>query len=302
MFRYIFLFFVCALLVGACSPQTTATTPIVIVVTATPDASAVASPTSAAVIPPSKTPIAVIATPPGGTAPAGATTATLNLKATDVKYVQAKQDINIRNGPGTAFDIVGGVYAGQTAQVTGFKSADDAWWRVVCPVDNVTDCWVSADPTLTEPTDSPNFGPTPTTTTALRLEAFKRELTTAFQSKNYDALREMMGNPFAVGYWRSEGTSPPREEALLQLRNSWLGPANTVVIDLAGKTDQSKLLDGSSPLGMWGPNVKAVESVYVQGLGASQKDEALLIIAERPDGSLYWYGMLFAGGGFQALN
>ena len=70
-------------------------------------------------------------------------TATLNLKATDVKYVLAKQDINIRNGPGTDFEIVGSVFAGNTAEVTGYKSSDDLWGAWSAPWNDVTDRWVS---------------------------------------------------------------------------------------------------------------------------------------------------------------
>lgn len=283
---------------AACSLQPSQNpTPIIIVVTATPGAQipAVTGAPGDKITPtPSPTAVAALQTPPAsGTVP-------LNLVPTDVKYVRALQDINIRSGPGTSFDIVGGVYAGQVAQVTGYTSADKKWWRVVCPTEKATDCWVSADPTLTEPTDAPSTAPTATTTTEVNVETFTRVLATALETKNYDALRQMMGDPFAIGYWRSEGTEPTRDEALVLLKN-WLEPANNLVIDLAGKTDQTKLLDGTNPLSMWNPNVKVVKSLYVKGL--ANNGEALLIIAQRADGSLYWYGMLYAGnGGFAALN
>lgn len=285
------------LLVPACGQQSSPPqTPVIIVVTATPLAQPTALPTPASP-----------GTPPPATLDVAGTpvvidTTTVNLKPTDVKYVLAKQDINIRNGPGTGYEIVGGVYAGQTAQVTGFKSQDDQWWRVVCPVDSTTACWVSADAALTEPTGAPEAGPTSTTTIEVNVEAFTRQLASALATKKYDTLRGMMADPFTIGYWRSEGTQPIRDQALVLVKN-WLEPANDLVIDLAGKTDQIKLLDGTNPLGMWGPNVQVVKSLYVRGLGTSHKDEALLIIAKRGDGSLYWYGMLFAGnGGFVARN
>ncbi len=298
MFKIIFLASLLFLTLTACAAPAAPTT-IIIVVTATPEAGRgqATAPTLPTVLAlPSRT--ASITTPTTTIT----NTATLNLKATDVKYVLAKQDINIRKGPGTNFEIVGGVYAGQTAQVTGYKSADEQWWRVVCPIDNVTDCWVSADSALTEPTDKPKVGPTTTTTTEVNVEAFTRQLATALQTKNYDALRQVMGDPFTIGYWRSEGTEPTRDEALKFLKDSWLGPANEIVIDLADKTDQSKLLDGTPPLSMWNPKIKVVKSVYVKGLNADGKGEGLLIIAQRANGSLYWYALLYAGGGFDALN
>ncbi len=277
-------------LLAACNAFPAANpTPFIIVVTATPEA------TRAPVVTfftPTPSPTARATQAAANETPRASDSATLNLKPTDVKYVRAKQDINIRKGPGTNFEIVGGVYAGQTAQVTGYKSADDGWWRVVCPIDGVTACWVSADPALTEETDAPNVSPTKSADATV--ETFTRQLAAAFQSKNYDALRQMMGDPFTIGYWRSEGTTPTRDEALAQIKK-WVEPANEIVIDVAGKTDQTKLLDGTNPLHMWGPNVSVAHSVYVTGL--ADKSEALLIIAKRADGSLYWYGMLYAGNG-----
>ena len=146
------------LLASACTPSRgAAPAPTIIVVTATP-AGAAASPSPASAEP-SRTvgpTLEIVATADPDAA---------NLKATDIKYILAKEDINIRSGPGTSFDIVGGIYAGQTAQVTGYMSQDGKWWRVVCPTNKVEHCWVSADPALTEPTTPPT--PAPQTTQTL---------------------------------------------------------------------------------------------------------------------------------------
>ncbi|SRR5581483_4916205 len=150
-------------------------TPIIIVVTATPEGASTAGIPTPTVLSPSQdgSGAAGTALPPGTGTP-GATDAEQNLKPTTVRYVLAKQDINIRSGPGTDFDIVGGVYAGQTAQVTGYQSADGLWWRVVCPTDAATHCWVSADPALTEPTTAPDAGATPTLGALARTILFDR--------------------------------------------------------------------------------------------------------------------------------
>ena len=71
---------------------------------------------------------------------------------TNVKYVQAQEDVNIRSGPGMQFNILSYLAAGQTAKVTGV-SADGNWWRVLCPDNSVGSCWVSAAWNLTRPTD-----------------------------------------------------------------------------------------------------------------------------------------------------
>lgn len=71
---------------------------------------------------------------------------------TSVKYVLAQKDVRMRNGPGTQFSAIGWVAAGQTAKVTGVNF-NGSWWRVICPDDRVGSCWVSADRSLTKPTD-----------------------------------------------------------------------------------------------------------------------------------------------------
>jgi len=44
--------------------------------------------------------------------------------------VSANSIINVRNGPGTIYSIIGSMNQGQTAQVDG-KNADGSWWRIV---------------------------------------------------------------------------------------------------------------------------------------------------------------------------
>ena len=78
----------------------------------------------------------------------------MNAYETNVEYVMALQDVNIRSGPGTQFRILSYVAEGQTAKVTGVSSNGN-WWRVICPDDSVGSCWVSALPSLTRETDGP---------------------------------------------------------------------------------------------------------------------------------------------------
>jgi hypothetical protein len=73
---------------------------------------------------------------------------------TSVQYVMAQQDITIYNGPGTDYSTLGQIFSGQIALVTGTNATGD-WWRVTCPDDTDSGCWVSADPSYTSPTQSP---------------------------------------------------------------------------------------------------------------------------------------------------
>jgi hypothetical protein len=74
--------------------------------------------------------------------------------ASQVTAVLVKDDVRLRRGPGTSYDILGLVHAGMTLVVTG-KSSDDAWWQVICEQTPNKICWVSADPELTEPAQTP---------------------------------------------------------------------------------------------------------------------------------------------------
>jgi uncharacterized protein YraI len=74
--------------------------------------------------------------------------------STDVKYVQAQANVRMRSGPGFDYAQEGTLYEGQIALVTGI-SLDAAWWRVFCETDASGYCWISADPSLTQPTTAP---------------------------------------------------------------------------------------------------------------------------------------------------
>ena len=66
--------------------------------------------------PPAQTPVAA----PGSS---GAGQATANAIAT------IGEDVNVRNGPGTEYERIGGATAGEEYTITG-KSADGAWWQI----------------------------------------------------------------------------------------------------------------------------------------------------------------------------
>lgn len=83
-----------------------------------------------------------------------ATEAPIVVDPTSVAYIQALTDVRIRRGPGTGYAIIGRVYAGQIARVTGVARGG-GWWRVMCPDDSAGNCFVSALPSLTQPTTPP---------------------------------------------------------------------------------------------------------------------------------------------------
>lgn len=114
---------------------------------------------------------------------------------TDVQYIMALVNVNIRSGPGTNYEIIGRIFAGQTAQVTGV-TAGGGWWRVICPDDTVGNCFATADPTLTQPATAP--GNTPPTT-----EPIQETGTAVVESLEVQLLESfpVQGNAILRGYY-----------------------------------------------------------------------------------------------------
>jgi uncharacterized protein YgiM (DUF1202 family) len=73
---------------------------------------------------------------------------------TDVRYVLAKEDLNVRSGPGETYAVEGLMRAEEVAQVSA-KSVDGVWWQITCTSDASGLCWISAIPTLSEPVEAP---------------------------------------------------------------------------------------------------------------------------------------------------
>jgi hypothetical protein len=52
-------------------------------------------------------------------------------------------DLNVRSGPGVAYEIVDFLLAGSRADIIG-RNEDRSWWRITCPDDSeAAECWVS---------------------------------------------------------------------------------------------------------------------------------------------------------------
>jgi hypothetical protein len=78
-----------------------------------------------------------------------------------------------------------------------------------------------------------------------------------------------------------------------------LPAAPALVVD--PEKDLTALL-GLDPVTILGPEPVEVRTVFTSGWGAEGKDEVILFIAQREDGSVYWYGMLFALNGFSVSS
>ncbi len=139
--------------------------------------------------------------------------------------------------------------------------------------------------------------PAATATPAVEsVNAFAARLTLALISRDYNQLQGMMASPFVLAGWLSEGSELPAGVAIVQLRNNYFAPANAIAFP--ANVDLTALLGGTDPLTMWGAEVQAKQAIYVADLGPNNSTEALLIIAQKPDGTPYWYSILLATAGF----
>ena len=120
-------------------------------------------------------------------------------------------------------------------------------------------------------------------------EAFKTELQYVLASRNFSALQPMLADPFTIAQWKSAGSESSPAEAVKQFHNHLLGSRETITFsndipaDLQGIQMTDQKVTGLLLSKGWGPD----------GLG-----EALLTIAEQPDGRVLLDAVLFAPSGF----
>ena len=69
---------------------------------------------------------------------------------TDVAQVQLVADSDIYNGPDVSYPVVGQMRRGETATVYNLN-AETTWWQIQCPGGIAQNCWIPADPAITQP-------------------------------------------------------------------------------------------------------------------------------------------------------
>jgi hypothetical protein len=126
------------------------------------------------------------------------------------------------------------------------------------------------------------------------LAAIEAQLQQAVIARDFPQMQALMGDPFTIAGWRSEGANYPPAAAIEQLQLNYIGPATPLAFQPIPEAMVPEFQ------GMFGPDVNVAKMLYATGWGLQGTDEALLYIARRPDGSLYWHGVLVAPGGFGA--
>lgn len=100
------------------------------------------------------------------------------------QYILALTDVNIRKGPGMGYAIIEVLHDGQHALVTG-RSVDLNWWRVICPDGTMGECYVTANPKLTELASDLGSGGKPELTPTFSITAVVRNKTVTIQTANF---------------------------------------------------------------------------------------------------------------------
>jgi hypothetical protein len=124
---------------------------------------------------------------------------------------------------------------------------------------------------------------------------FKQSLLLALTPPRvYEALAGYMGDSFEIMIWYGNGEQMAPAEAVDALQSIFLPPGNELTFeDIEAVTPYL----GGSPFLLY---PQAADFLVARGWGEAGEDEALLYIAQDPEGGYYWSGMLYANGGFAA--
>jgi hypothetical protein len=123
-------------------------------------------------------------------------------------------------------------------------------------------------------------------------ETIDAKVQRALTERDYATLQTLMADPFAIGYWRSEGVTLSPANAIEEIRTNLLSPDATLQFMGAEALATIQL-----PVDLE-PGVKLAGASVVGGLGPEGKGEALLIFGQDSAGRAFWHSMIYAMNGF----
>jgi len=141
-----------------------------------------------------------------------------------------------------------------------------------------------------------SFDPRAVPSDATEMEDYESRLQAALIQRDEQEMQALMSESFLIALWQSEGVLYPAQEAVTQLLTNYVGSDSAIAFQVFQD------MPGFDPRTMVGPDVDLVKTIFVTGWGLDGKDEALLLVARRPDGSLYWHSVLVAPEGFSPPN
>ncbi len=119
----------------------------------------------------------------------------------------------------------------------------------------------------------------------------------ALLARDMTALEALMADPFAMGYWQSQGWSSSPSDIVVELSNYRL-PTDTS--NLTFTTDQAQFpdLNGMSVEAVFGPNNNTALIMYSEGWGNDGQGAAFLYLFYDAADMLHWSAILYAGQSF----
>ena len=138
-----------------------------------------------------------------------------------------------------------------------------------------------------------SFDPRQKPASNMNLGEFESHLRAAVTQRDAAAMRALMGERFILAYWESESEPPIRpEQAVSQLINSHIAENNFIAFQ---EFQPIPAFDAQSFVG---PDVKLEKAIMATGWGLDNMQQALLFVSRRPDGALFWQGVLVTPKGF----
>lgn len=130
---------------------------------------------------------------------------------------------------------------------------------------------------------------------------FSPRLRDAVAAADFAAMRGLMADElFVIAFWPGNSLPPmPADDGLAQLRNLHMtgGPIRFP----EPEAPLSEMLGNQDPLHIFQSDVQVVDVLFSQGWGDEGLGEAMLFVAQRPDGSFWWYSIIIAPTGFPRL-
>jgi uncharacterized protein YraI len=150
---------------------------------------------------------------------------------------------------------------------------------------------------------------------AASVPQFRQVLVDALNARDYAKLKTLMEPTFTIAYWGAEGNSISLDQAIEQFQRNLLNASSPIVADpnkdfvallrsdpiTAGAVEASfNCADRNVEycVTIAGPNPVKASPLYTSGWGAQGKDEAILFLAQRSNGEIYWHGLFYAKDGF----
>ena len=167
-------------------------------------------------------------------------------------------------------------------------------WVILRHADGSTSLYRTMDGGATWTLISGNSTIPPSSTPTADPAAFAQMVVDTLNARNFDAVKVSMDQSFAFAQWQGQSTSYTADEAIASLRTYNL----TIPLTSEPGKDLNALLSPANPYGIMGLDPANSWALFVSGWGLDGRDEAILYVTRRADGSLYWHSVLVAPGGF----